>query len=293
MKNALWMTLTLLGWNAFFRLIVLTVVTYFMSNGGASFSDIVEVSASNRIAFAGLSVITLTLVLTQPNPLFSFTRNEIINWKRIEGFFMPAFIRGSVFGCVFVLCGLILGHYQFLGFFVLNEVSFFTLAVLIFKVFCIFAMVWLHEFYYRQKMFEYLRNHFDPLRQILIAAMIYTLMQSLQFQIGLAHQLTLTLIGVSLGLRTFLKQDFGWGAGLLFGFLIVVHIVFSLPLLGNESQGIILVKYNYKAEIDAAWMRFLTGGAGGPLASITIQSILIIDCFNLFKQYWLSRAKPN
>lgn len=287
MKSAFILIVTLLFWNTFFRLIILTVLTYFMSHGGASFHDIVEATASNRISFAGLSVILLTILLIQPNPLISISQNEIIHWQRTENHFLPAFIRGGILGCFFVLMGLALGHYQYFGIFVQTDVSLWSLFNIVFRTFCLLAMIWLHEFYFRQKLFELFRNNIDPLRMILLCALTYTLMQSFQFQIGLAHQLTLTLISIALGFRVLSHKDFGWGVGLYFGFLTIIHVVFSLPILGNESQGLIAIKYNYKTEIDNPWMRLVTGGAGGPLASLMLQITLFIDIviqYDIFKK---------
>ena len=80
-------------------------------------------------------------------------------------------------------------------------------------------------------------------------------------------------------------------AGFWSALLIVFQPILSLPILGHDFSGWVLIKYQAivpeaasdsfniiePASTYGDTIRFITGGAGGPLASFAFQLLLIFD----------------
>jgi len=277
MRRALILAAAFFLWNAAFRLVVEAPMIYFMARSGARFQEIVDTSATNQIIFVGLSCITFLVFLSQVNPVLLVSRSEIVTTHLFEDKFYPAFLRGAVLSGTLVLAFLALGFYKYVGFFIQSDTPVFAVFSLVFRFMSILLMVYAEEFVFRQKLLTLLKGTMHPLRAIAITALLYALAKAFQFHLGLSHLLTLCLVGFALGLRAWFDHDFAVGAGLFAGFLVVAHCVFSIPILGNESQGVLLFKYQIRFDIDSPWVRFLTGGAGGLLSSVAVQFVLLLD----------------
>lgn len=277
MRRALILAAAFFGWNAAFRLIVEAPMIYFMARSGARFQEIVDTSATNQLIFVGLACLTFLIFLSQINPILVVNRSEIITAHQFEDRFYPAFLKGAVASCVIALAFLGLGFFKYVGFFVQSDTPAFAVLTIFFKLLAIIFMVYAEEFVFRQKILKLLKDQMHPLRAIGISALLFALAKAFQFHLGLSHLLTLSLLGIALGMRSMFQHEFTTGAGLLAGFLVVTHCVFSIPILGNESQGILLLKYQIQYDIDSPWVRFLTGGGGGLLSSVAVQFILLLD----------------
>jgi hypothetical protein len=115
-------------------------------------------------------------------------------------------------------------------------------------------------------------------------------MKFYQFDLGWMQALSLFLVAFTLGIRA-LSTDFTLSAGFWAAVLIVFQALLSLPILGNEFSGLILIKYQSLAPEAPAealglggtessygeTLRFITGGPGGPLASLTFQLLILLD----------------
>ncbi|MBS1963840.1 MAG: hypothetical protein JST04_16640 [Bdellovibrionales bacterium] len=285
MRRALALALAYLSWNTAFRLVVLSVVTYFMARSGSTFGEISETTNTNLILVCGFAALSFLFVLTQLNPIATVSRSEIVTGHLIEHRFYPNFLRGAVFACVFAFAGLVGGYYHYVGFFVQSDAPALALFGLLFRATSIVLMVYVDEFIFRGRFMAHIRDGAHPARSIVLCALFYTLSKSLEFHLGWAHLITLALLGTALSIRTYLHRNFAEGAGLLAGFLMVAHVAFSLPIFGNESQGFILLRYDIRFDVDAPMIRFLTGGLGGPLSSIVVQAAILFDILrNLYRE---------
>jgi len=285
MRRALALALAYLSWNAAFRLIVLSIVTYFMSRSGSTFGEISETTNTNLILVCGIASFSFLVVLTQLNPIATVARSEIITGHLIENRFYPAFLRGAVFACLFAFTGLVAGYYKYVGFFVQSDAPAIAVFGLIFRATSIMFMVYVDEFIFRSRFMAHIRDGAHPFRSIVLCGLFYTLSKSLEFHLGLAHLVTLALLGTALSVRSYFHRNFAEGAGLLAGFLMIAHCAFSLPIFGNESQGIVLLRYDFRLDVDVPTIRFLTGGLGGPLSSVVVQLFILADIVrNIYRE---------
>lgn len=294
MRRALILALSYLTWNGAFRLIILSIITYFMSRSGAPFAEISETTTKNQILAVGIASISFLFVLILFNPIATVSRSEIVTSHLIEHEFYPAFLRGAVFACVFAAIGIGAGYYRYVGFFVQSDTPAIAIFGLIFRALSILMMVYIDEFIFRGRFMAHIRDNAHPLRAVILGALLYSLSKAFQFHIGWAHLVTLALLGTALSLRAHLHRDFAGGAGVVAGFLIIAHCVFSLPIFGSESQGVVLLRYDIRLDIDAPTIRFLTGGLGGPLSSVVLQTVILVDILRNFyrekKSLWPLRS---
>jgi hypothetical protein len=285
MRRALALALAYLSWNAAFSLIALSLVTYFMARSGPTFGELSETWNTNLILVSGFASLSFLFVLTQLNPIATVARSEIVTGHLIEHRFYPAFLRGAVLACVFAFVGLAAGYYKYVGFFVQADTPAIAIFGLLFRAVSVVLMVYADEFIFRGRFMAYIRDGAHPARSIVLCGLFYTLSKSFAFHLGWAHLITLALLGTALSLRSYLHRNFAEGAGILAGFLMVAHVAFSLPIFGNESQGIVLLRYDFRLDVDAPVIRFLTGGLGGPLSSVVVQAVILGDILrNLYRE---------
>lgn len=269
-----------IAWNFAFQLFVLSIFTYFMARSGTTLGELSEILAGNRLTLVGLGSLFFMILVIRLNPISEVALNEVITPHLFEGQFYPGFIKGAVLACLWTFVFLAFGVYKYLGFFVQSETPAIAIVGLILKALALFSLIYVDEFVFRQKFLDFTRLSIHPIRAFALSAFLYTLTKAVPFYLGISHLLTLSLLGFWLALRRSDDEGFSSGAGLVFGFLAVCHCVFSLPILGNESQGVALLRYQIHFDLDSPWVRYLSGGSGGPLSSILVQFFLGLDITN-------------
>jgi hypothetical protein len=277
MRRAAILIIAFFAWIGAFRLIVEAPMIYFMSRSGARFQEIVDTSSSNQVIFVGLASLAFLIFLTQINPVLIVSRSEVWSAHQFEELFYPAFLRGAILSATMVLLFLGLGYYRYVGFFIQSDTPLLAILTLFARFLAVLSMVYAEEFVFRKKFLSLLKNHMHPLQVIGITALLFTLAKAFQFHLGWAHLFTLSLLGCALGLRAYISNEFGTGAGLLAGFLVATYCLFSIPILGNESQGLLLLKYQIRFDIESPAIRLFTGGSGGLLSSVALQLVLMGD----------------
>jgi hypothetical protein len=268
------MAYTLFG--ALFHLLALTLITYFLMSASSRFQEISDVIGSNELVIIGLSALLYIVVLRVLNPLTSTTTAEIITTYRIERKLTPGFIQGAVLGSGVVLAFLISGLYKYVGFFVQSADAPLAMAGVALRIAILIVLVYCEEFVFRHKILSYLRRRMPDPYAVALTGALYCATKAAQFDLGLMHLLTLFFLSISLGFKSLHDGDFVRPAGFYAGLLIVFHPLLSLPILGNDFQGIVLIRYQ-SSESDSEISRLLTGGAGGPLASFALQMLLLFD----------------
>jgi len=286
----LWRSLAYSGyyaaWIVVFRLLVVTIITYFLVGGSTvpgtvRFQDITDSYGANEVSIMGLCSLIFVSMLRWLNPITTTTTGEIVTLKRLEKRFFPGFVHGAVLATGVISAFVISGVYRYLGFFIQFEEAPLAMASVLMRVSGLALLVYCEEFIFRDKMLRQLKNHLPDAASAVITAACYCGVKALQFDLGLMHVITLFLISIALFIRTMTEGDFTRGAGFWAAILIVFHPLLSLPILGNDFAGIFLVKYQSatgsSVDTASATTRFFTGGAGGPIASFAFQLVLVLD----------------
>jgi hypothetical protein len=285
-------------WVLFFRLLTLTFLTYFIISPNARFQDISDSFSSNEVSLMGLSSLLFVGLLYWLTPLTGTSLEEIITRDQIEKKFLPGFIRGVIFAGALICILILLGIYNYLGYFIQFGEAPLELANVFFRMAALACLAYCETFIFHNKLIRYLKGHVPDLGSALFIAVLYAGIKILQFDLGIMQLVTLFLVSISLfyhslettpGQSRELNPKFSFGAGFWAAILIVFQPLLSLPLFGNDFSGLLLLRYNstllethakwagLNSEQISIWIRFLSGGAGGPLSSFAFQVVLIID----------------
>lgn len=263
-----------------FRLLVLTLITYFLTFNRSRFQDITDVFGANELPLVALGAFLFLVLLRALNPITATTTDEIFTFFRLRKRFLPGFGIGSALGLGIIAAVLVSGSYRYLGVLIQMDEIVLSMISIAFRIVTLVILVYCEEFIFRYKVLNGLRAVMGDPAAAVLATLAFCWVKFWQFDLGIAQLTTLFLIGIAVSVRTITEADFSKGAGYWAGILVVLHPIFSLPILGNDYQGIFLIRYQNPELITASTSqlsRFLTGGAGGPLSSIAIQLVLIVD----------------
>lgn len=283
------------AWIAFFKLLVLTFLTYFLLNSSdhkIRYEEVNEAFGATELGIMGLSALLFVGALRAMNPLTSTTFPEIFTPLRFEKKFLPGFAQGAVMAAGVILAFVLSGTYKYLGFFVQFEETPLAIGNVLLRTLSLIGLVYCEEFIFRKKILGHLLRWRTsrpglPLGSDLavatVVSLLYCAVKALQFELGVMHWMTLFLVSLSLSLRALGEKDFVEGAGFWAAILIVFHPLLSLPVFGNEFSGIMLVKFQALPSasdadnITDATLRFLSGGPGGPISAFAFQLLLAFD----------------
>jgi hypothetical protein len=287
-------------WTLLFRLLAMTLVTAMLISSETRFSQVTDAFASIEIIVAGLGVASMILLSRALRPLAHPRHDDLISAWRLEKRFLPGFGIGMTLGLLWTLALLLGGTAQWLGSNLAYEDAALTLTNLIIRSAALFLLVWGDEFFFRTSLQAHLQKTVRTEWALLIVALAFAFTKLLQFDLGRAQWLTLFLVSLNLGLRTLADGDFGRSAGIWIGFLTLLHPVLSLPVLGNDIQGLIAVKtftppanpsLGLPTLFDPSSMgRWISGGLGGPLSSLALQLLILSDTLVRWRKHF--RVQP-
>ena len=281
-----------IAWTLAFRLLILTFITYFLMSSGRSprFEDISETFGANELTVMGLSSVLFVGLLRAFHPITSTTTAEILTPVRFEKYFLPGFVHGAVLAAGVTLAFLISGHYRYLGVFLQFDEAPLAFLTMFVRVLALGAFALCEEFIFRHRISRDLLKLIRGGKPVTLSSSLVTAgvvailfcgVKIIQFDLGFIQLFTLFLISLSLSIRSLVDGDFGRGAGFWAALLIVFQPLLSLPALGGDFSGIILIKFQSTAltgsEASDTVARLLTGGPGGPLSSIALQLLLGLD----------------
>jgi hypothetical protein len=280
-------------WLRMFELVVLTFLTYFLGASASRaprFDEISDAFSATELTLLGLAASIFVFALRAFNPLASSNKDPLITPQRLEWRFLPGFWHGAVLASGMILAFLFSGLYQYIGFFMQVEEYFISGVSIVLRTVSLVALVYCEEYLFRHKLSRFLQGRgatagaggssvvsppaMSKITIALFAGTLFCLIKRFQFDLGVMQTLTLFLISLCLSIRSFIDSDFGRGAGFLSALLIIFHPLLSLPILGSEFSGLVLVKPLQDME---GLTRLFTGGAGGPLASLALQLLLVLD----------------
>jgi hypothetical protein len=257
-------------WIILIRLLMLTLITYFMISPFVGFQDINETFSSNELALMGAGSIFFVCLIYWLKPMTTIERYEIISRPHIERQFLPGILNGIFIASFFVFILSIFGFYQNLGYLVQLHEAPYELGITLLRVAILAVFVYFEEFIFRYHLFRHVPKTVSEPLIVFSISLLFSLIKTLQFNISYFHAITLFLVSAALSLRVLAGESFSKGAGVWAGILITFHPLLSLPIFGNPFSGILFMK-------PGNGFQLLTGGEGGPLCSLGFQVLLILD----------------
>lgn len=269
-------------WLQLYRLLAVSIVTFVGRSDQGGFAEIHEIYSANEIPMMGLGALLFGVLYVSLYPLISSRPTDWMTPQRIERNLVPGFLQGSVLAFGVILAFIISGTYRYLGFYIQFEEAGLAALGIGVRLVALMGLVLAEEFLFRGRVFLPLAERLGPVPAALLSSLAWSGLKFIQFDVGMAQWITLFLVGLALSWRTWEVRDPLKGAGFWLGILIVFHVLLSLPILGGDFSGIVLVKYQPPEGIDpwndGQWVhRFLTGGIGGPLSSFAFQILITVD----------------
>ena len=316
--GALWIALLYIAWIKALELLSLSFVAFFVGSPAPQSWEISEIH--NTLSAIQFPVLALAAVLfTGLNrwlyPLTRTQAGEIFTFERFKSAYLPGVLQGGLIALSMIAVLTASQYYRYLGTLITYEDLGLILPGLAIKGFSLLLMTAGEEFVFRQKILQKLRpvaarfrspqdsSHSPSTLEVLLlsisTSLLYLVTKSLQFDLGWMQSLTLFLLSIALTQRTLDRKDYLMGAGYLGALLLIFHPVFSLPIFGQETNGLLLLKLRAPEEMGLPTLdttslfetatptffqvmgqhlwRLLSGGISGPLSSIAFQFFLLFD----------------
>ncbi len=302
-------------WILAFHLILLSLVTYFVGSfslgslvGGLRdsavplprFEEVNDAFAAVELSFLGFASVLFLFLLRWLNPLMSASWRDFFTPQLFERDFVPAFVRGVIVASGIVLAFLFSGVYRFFGFIIQIEDAPGALANILLRVLSVGIWVYCEENIFRKRIFERLlappheRSLVGVAAAILTTSLLFCGLRALQFDLGIIQTFTIFLVSIALCFKALLEKDVLYGAGFWVALLVVWHCLLSLPILGTDFSGLLMVKYqtpSVTSVLSPVTARVLTGGEGGVLSSVLFQLLLGVEIVRLAVRYLKSFQK--
>ncbi len=282
-------------WIEFMRLVFLSILTYLLSGKKTGFQEINDIASATQLPVLAVSA----LIYATIRRFRSKDTNQEF-FKALRGGltpFLKGMLRAITLSLIFLYISTLTGHSKFFGtYFEVDDFVWLLIGTAI-RIFSVITLVLIEEYLFRFIFFQKARELLNVKAAIAVTTLFYVVAKGAQFSIGPNQVLTLMLFSLFLCLWVIEKESFVRGAGYLAGWILVVHILFSLPIMGIEQNGVWIIKAitPISSVADAgsldfftqSWFslesmnnlifRLVTGGPGGPFSSITVQAILAAE----------------
>ena len=96
-------------------------------------------------------------------------------------------------------------------------------------------------------------------------------------EVALLEWLNLSILGFGIALFSFMPHGHRNSAGFVISFLVTMHFIFGLPILGEELPGLFVTHLAPAASINSHWARVISGAESGPLAGLACVVICLFD----------------
>ena len=266
------------------RLLTLSILTYsFLKTTpttaiGSTLQHIGEIAQANLLVTYGVAALLFVVTLQTLHPLTKTKLKNVFDWREFKQQFPKATILGSLLTLILLLSTTLGGHLSYLGFYVSFDEVISSIASALFFTFLLLCISIVEEYILRSCLEPALETIFSTKSAISITGLCAITIKYIQFENGMTWitALNLFLFNITLSFFSRQKKYFGHKASaiLLGTFLVLNHIFFGLPFMGQDMPGIFLLRAASTPQNEELVI-WLTGGAYGPEAGI-IMSVLLL-----------------
>jgi len=278
--------------------IILTLLTYlkyisfrFGLSADFTLKSIGEQYSSNEIIILGFTSASFLLFARSLNPIILLDTHELLPLRFVRERLGKGLIRGATIIAVFVTVLTGFQYYKYLGIYLNLDNLALTGSDMLIRILAIALFAYSEEFIFRQKIFRTLNLSMPTLLSAVTTSGLYLLIKIIQFDLSHMQVITLFLFSGFLCLLAAKDKTFVTGAGISIALFVSIHILFSLPIFGNEFSGLLMLKYLEPLTADTRGMKFaqfLSGGQAGPMASFGLQALFLV----FIVYYLIRRLKP-
>lgn len=256
------------------RLIFLTFIafSFVRSPERAALQKIGDVVRANQVITYGTAALVFVLALQVLQPLTRTSFRQVFDLQLLAQRFAPNGLNGLIFAAVLVLGTTLGGHMSYLGFYMkFDEVVLTLTSAGLFALF-LSVMVLVEEYVLRAVLEPRIGDSFGAFATLGISTAAFIGIKYLQFDLGWAEVLNLALLNLTLSIIARAEGGYMSSASFCAVFLILVHLVFGLPFMGQDMPGILLLR----SSADEGLGTLLSGGAAGPESGLVLTVLLLI-----------------
>lgn len=260
----------------FVRLAFLTLVTYLVVHTSDSpqgaLQKIGDVARANQSLVTGFAALFFVVTLQVLQPLTHTSFKQVFNFRDFRQFFAPNALNGLILTAVMVVGTTLGGHMSYLGIYMrFDEVLLSLVSATIFGL-SLFAQVIVEEYIFRQVIEKKLAEHLGALAVAGISCVLYVIVKHVQFELDWVQVLNLVLLNLTYSMIAHGERHYMASASFAGTFMTITHVIFGLPLMGQDMPGILLLR----ASSDDGLGSLLSGGAAGPEGGLVLTVLLVI-----------------
>lgn len=259
------------------RLIFLTVVAYIVvrttdSSSQNALQKIGDMARANQSLVTGFSALLFVVLLQILQPLTRTSFKQVFNFPELKRVFAPNALGGLILTAVMIAGTMLGGHMNYLGIYMrFDEVALSFVSAGIFGV-SLFAQMIVEEYMFREALEPRLSDSMGALAAVAASSLLYLLVKHVQYDISWIQAGNLVLLNFTFSMIARSEKTYMASAAFAATFMIVSHLFFGLPLMGQDMPGILLLR----ASSDDGLGSLLSGGDQGPEAGLVLTVLLFI-----------------
>jgi hypothetical protein len=261
------------------RLGVLTIIAYTVAHdsiGAGMLQRIGDVARANQVLTYGFAAAAFVLLLHLWHPLTRTQVKQVFNFQELRSKFAANALAGAVLAAVLITGSTLGGHMSFLGIYMkFDEVVISVSSSMIFGV-SLFVMVIVEEYIFRSALEPRIIDFYGEAHAVLPAALIssafYLMIKCIQFDLSWVSAINTVLFNLTLSMIARSERSFMASAAFGGTFLVLVHVVFGLPFMGQDMPGLFLLRATSEDGIS----QLISGGLAGPEAGLVLTVLLVI-----------------
>lgn len=260
----------------FMRLVFLTFVTYLVvrtsDNSSGALQKIGDVARANQSLVSGFSAFFFVVMLQILQPLTRTGFKQVFHFKELKRVFAPNALNGLILTGVMVAGTTLGGHMSYLGVYMrFDEVLLSLVSSIIFGS-SLFALVIVEEYIFRQVIEKKFSEYVGALGVAALSSALYLFVKYVQFELNWVLAVNLVLLNLTYSMIAHGERHYMASASFAGTFMTITHVIFGLPLMGQDMPGILLLR----ASSDEGLGSLLSGGAAGPEGGLVLTVLLVI-----------------
>jgi len=179
---------------------------------------------------------------------------------------------GSIAAIILASILLLTNQISFLGLYITSALSSPVFPIFIINFLSVIILLASEEFLFRHKLLTLLNSNSSNTVAILLCSAFYIIIKFFQFSLTTLDIINLFLLNLMLCFFYLKNKKAHRGLAFLLAFICLLHPIAGLPLWEQTNPSFFLMKHTAKSSI------LMTGGAEGPMASLSITSIFALLC---------------
>ena len=260
----------------FMRLAFLTVVAYIVVRTADSSQNalqkIGDMARANQSLVTGFSALLFVVFLQILQPLTRTSFKQVFNFKELKRVFAPNALSGLILTAVMIAGTMLGGHMSYLGIYMrFDEVALAFVSATIFGG-SLFAQMIVEEYMFRDALEPRLSDSMGALAAVAVSSLLYLAVKYVQYDLSWIQAGNLVLLNFTFSMIARSEKTYMASAAFASTFMILSHLFFGLPLMGQDMPGILLLR----ASSDDGLGSLLSGGDQGPEAGLVLTVLLFI-----------------